>query len=77
MLFRHFTFTSKSPSSSSGVMSTTAGTKEEVKKKKKKKRTVQVIIQMVRHYIRGTLVKLIMSFHYNSQIQIYRNASST
>lgn len=74
MLFRHFTFTSKSPSSSSGVMSTTAGTKEEVKKKK---RTVQVIIQMVRHYIRGTLVKLIMSFHYNSQIQIYRNASST
>lgn len=76
MLFRHFTFTSKSPSSSSGVMSTTAGTKEEVKKKRKK-RTVQVIIQMVRHYIRGTLVKLIMSFHYNSQIQIYRNASST
>lgn len=38
---------------------------------------MQVIIQMVRHYIRGTLVKLIMSFHYNSQIQIYRNASST
>lgn len=75
MLFRHFTFTSKSPSSSSGVMSTTAGTKEEEVKKKKK--TVQVIIQMVRHYIRGTLVKLIMSFHYNSQIHIYRNASST